>query len=186
MQLHQTILKALGGLQFQRHVSVPPRYQGNAITYEHWNHTDHELVDRLLVEEGGDEITAAHQPEVLPGLLSETAHEWADGAVHELHALRDIWRRRMAGENDGPVLRVELRPQPQTRLVGLPAKDLRVNRFREGGHTVEPGGGGAGRQPAEITVRARDKAVGTGSDVHDDASALRHGLALRQVRPLVR
>src|SRR4029450_2327303 len=178
MQLNQPILEALGGVQLQGYVTVTPRYQGNAVAYEYRHHTDNELVDRLLVEKGGDEITATHQPDVLAWLLAETAHEGADGAVHELHAFRDIWRRRMVGENDGPVLRVELRPQPQTRLVGLPAKDLRVNRFREGGHTVEPGGGGAGCQPAEITVRARDEAVGTGCDVHDDASALRHGSAL--------
>ena len=29
---------------------------------------------------------AAHQPDILAGPLSKTAHEWADCTVHELHA----------------------------------------------------------------------------------------------------
>src|SRR5262249_29569577 len=110
LQLNQTILEALDGVQIQRHVAVPSRYQRNAIPDEHWGHTDDELVDRLLVEKGRDEVAAAHQPDVLARLLSKTADERADGAVHELHAGRDIGRRSMAGKDDDPVLRVELRP----------------------------------------------------------------------------
>ena len=40
----------------------------------------------LLVEKGGDDLAAAHQPDVLAGLLAKTAHEWADDIVDELHA----------------------------------------------------------------------------------------------------
>src|SRR5260370_36789242 len=86
MQLHHTILEAFDGLQIQGHVAVTSRYQWNAIPNEHWGHTDDELVDRLLVKKGGDELAAAHQPDILAGLLSKTAHEWADCTVHELHA----------------------------------------------------------------------------------------------------
>ncbi len=86
MQLNQTIPEAFNGAQIQGHVTVTPRYQWNAIPNEHWDHTDDQLVDRLLVKKGGDEVAAAHQPDILARLLSETAHEWADRAVHELHA----------------------------------------------------------------------------------------------------
>src|SRR6266849_2018945 len=85
MQLNHTILEAFDGLQIQGHVAETSRYQWNAIPNEHWGHTDDELVDRLLVKKGSDELAAAHQPDILARLLSKTAHEWADCTVHELH-----------------------------------------------------------------------------------------------------
>ena len=63
MQLNHTILEAFDGLQIQGHVAVTSRYQWNAIPNKHWGHTDDELVDRLLVKKGGDELASAHQPE---------------------------------------------------------------------------------------------------------------------------
>src|SRR5213594_2867094 len=80
----------------------------------------------------------------------------------------------MTREDDGPTLRVELRPHAQTHLVGLPAKQLRVDRPHEGVHAIETFGSGAGRQPFEITVRTRDVTVRAGCDVDDDVSPLRH------------
>src|SRR3989442_15100638 len=80
----------------------------------------------------------------------------------------------MTGENDGPILRVELRPHAQAHLVGLPSKQLCVYRPHEGAHAIETFGLGARRQPFEVTVRTRDVAVRAGSDVDDDVSALRH------------
>src|SRR6266705_716660 len=80
----------------------------------------------------------------------------------------------MTREDDGPTLRVELRPHAQAHLVGLPAKQLRVDRPHEGVHAIETFGSGAGRQPFETAVRTRDVTVRTGCDVDDDVSALRH------------
>src|SRR6266481_6101308 len=80
----------------------------------------------------------------------------------------------MTREDDGPSLRVELRPHAQAHLVGLPAKQLRVDRPHESAHAIETFGLGAGRQPFEVTVRTRDVAVGAGSDVDDNVSALGH------------
>src|SRR5262249_20088391 len=80
----------------------------------------------------------------------------------------------MTGEDDGPTLRVELRPHAQALLVGLPAKQLRVDRPHEGVQAIEPFGSRAGRQPFEVTVRTRDVTVRAGCDVDDDVSALRH------------
>src|SRR3982751_2313550 len=80
----------------------------------------------------------------------------------------------MTGEDDGPAPRVELRPHAQAHLVGLPAKQLRVDRPHEGVHAIETFGSGAGRQPFEIAVSTRDVTVCAGSDVDDDVSALRH------------
>src|SRR5262245_58037099 len=85
MHLNQPIFESLNGAQLQGHVAVAPRDQWNAIPDEHGDHTDDELVDRLLVEKGGDESASAHQPDVLAGLLSQTAYEGADRTTHELH-----------------------------------------------------------------------------------------------------
>src|SRR5206468_6835760 len=82
-QLNQPILEAFHGVQTQGHVAVTPRDEWNAIANEHRDHPDDELVDRVLVEKRGDELTAAHQPDVLARLLSKTAHERADRTVHE-------------------------------------------------------------------------------------------------------
>src|SRR2546429_6128954 len=109
MQLNHTILEAITGVQLQGHVPMTPRYQGDAVPNENGGHTDDELVDRLRVKKRGDDLATAHQPDILARPLSKTAHEWADCIVHELHARRNVSRRRMTGENDGPTLGVELR-----------------------------------------------------------------------------
>src|SRR5205807_7305141 len=82
----------------------------------------------------------------------------------------------MTGEIDAPTLCIELRPHPQAHLVGLPAKQLRVNRLHEGIHAIETLWCRAGRQPFEIAVGTRDIAVRAGRDVDDDFATLRHGL----------
>src|SRR4051812_11809942 len=85
-ELNHTVLEALDGMQIQWHVAVTSRDQRNTVPNEHRDHTDHELVDRALVEKGADETTAAHQPHILAGLLSKTAHERTDRLAHELDA----------------------------------------------------------------------------------------------------
>src|SRR6266540_7016915 len=85
----------------------------------------------------------------------------------------------MTREDEGPTLRVELRPHAQAHLVRLPAKQHHVDRLHEGVHAIETFGSGAGRQPFEITVRPRDVTVRAGCDVDDDFSALRHEACLR-------
>ena len=85
LQLDQTILEAFGRQQLQGHVTVTTCYQWNAVSNKDWDHADDELVDRVLIEKGGDQIAAAHQPDILAGLLSKTAYEWPNAAVHELN-----------------------------------------------------------------------------------------------------
>src|SRR5439155_20275927 len=150
---NQPILEAFDRLQIQGHVSVTPRDQRNAIANEHGDQADDELVDHLLVKKGGDELPAAHQPDVLARLLSKPAYERADGTVHELHTGRGVRWWRMSGEDDGPtLLGVERCPQSQARLVGLAPEQLRVDRLREGVHAIETLGRGSGRMPFEIAI----------------------------------
>ena len=80
----------------------------------------------------------------------------------------------MTGEDDGPTFRVELRPHAQALLEGLSAKQPGVDRRHESTQAIETLGLGAGRQPFEVTIRARDVAVGACSNMDDDVSAFRH------------
>ena len=59
MKLNHTVIEALDGVQIHEHVAVTPRYERNAILNEHRDHTDDDLVDRVFVKKGGDELTAA-------------------------------------------------------------------------------------------------------------------------------
>jgi hypothetical protein len=54
------------------------------------NHT----ILETFVKKGGDEIAAAHLPDILARLLSETAHKWRDCTAHKFHPGRGIgwWR----------------------------------------------------------------------------------------------
>lgn len=86
MQLNQTIDEAFTGAQLQLHVTMTPGYQWNSVPNEYRNDTDYELVNGVFIEKGGDELSAAHQPDILARLLSKMAYEWTDCAIHELHA----------------------------------------------------------------------------------------------------
>jgi hypothetical protein len=86
VQLNYTVLEALNVVQLQWDVAVTACYERNTVSNEHWYYTDDELVDCLLVEKGGDELAAAHQPYILARLLLKMAYELADSTAHELHA----------------------------------------------------------------------------------------------------
>src|SRR5882762_6687854 len=84
MQLNHTVFETINGVQIQGHVTMTPRYQWDAVSNENRGYRDDELVDRPCVKKRGDDLATAHQPDILARLLSKTAHEWADGIVHEL------------------------------------------------------------------------------------------------------
>src|SRR5947207_11218354 len=102
MQLNDTVLEAIHGGQLQGYVTMTPRDQRDAVPNEHGDHTDGELVDRLRVEKRGDDLATAHQPDVLAGLFSQMAHQWADGIIHELHLCRSVSRPGMTGADEVP------------------------------------------------------------------------------------
>src|SRR5437667_864431 len=89
MQLNDTILEAINRVQVQGHVTVTPRQQWDPLPDENGGHTNDELVDRPRVKKRGDDLAAAHQPDILARPLAKTAHEWADCIVHELQRLTE-------------------------------------------------------------------------------------------------
>src|SRR5438445_115253 len=71
MQLNDAVRKLSYTEQAERHLTVPRCKEGNAFTNESWHHGDDELVNRVLVEEGPDDLASAHHPDVLASLRAE-------------------------------------------------------------------------------------------------------------------
>ena len=78
VKLNQPAFKPLGRTQGQGDVAVTSRDQRDAVSDEHWNDADDELVDSIRVEKRGDDLAAAHQPNILACPFSKAIHEWAD------------------------------------------------------------------------------------------------------------
>ena len=171
--LYQAIIEAFDGEQLQRHVALAPGYQWDALSNKNWGHTNDELVDRLFVKKGSDDVATAHQPDILAGLRAKAAYEWVDGLAYKLHTRGGVSRRGLAGEDD-VAIRVELRPHAQARFVGLSAKHYRINCSHKGVHAIEAFGSGARRQPFEVAVGARYVTISTGADVDDDFAWICH------------
>src|ERR687887_509636 len=73
---------------------MPRCNEGNAFPDERRHDGDNELVNRVLVEEGPDDLTSAHHPDVLASLLAEAFGKDADRVRHELDAGRHGCRSR--------------------------------------------------------------------------------------------
>jgi hypothetical protein len=57
--------------QAERHLTMPRCKEGHAFTDEGWHDGDDELVNRVLVQEGPDDLASAHHPDVLASLRAE-------------------------------------------------------------------------------------------------------------------
>src|SRR5437764_13194630 len=134
MDLNQPVFEAFHGAQLEAHLPVAPCNQRNALSNEPGSHADHELVDDVLVETGGDKVAAAHQPDILAGLLAQTTNERADRLAHEFDTCRRVRWGRVTREDDRPILPVELGTELHALVVGFPAQQHRVDRFHEGVH----------------------------------------------------
>src|SRR4051812_20821613 len=109
----------------------------DAVADEDGHDADHELVDRLCIEERGDDLAAAHEPDVLARLRPQSAHERADCLVHELDAARHAGRWRLVREDDRPLRPIELAAELEAFLISLSAEYVGVDRLHEIAHAVE-------------------------------------------------
>src|SRR5260370_39258127 len=73
MQLNDAVRKLLYPEQAERHLAMPRCKKGNAFPNEGRHDGDDELVDRLLVQKGPDDLASAHHPDVLAGLQAEAS-----------------------------------------------------------------------------------------------------------------
>src|SRR5712691_4148575 len=126
-KLDETIFKPFGRLQRQRDVKVTSRYERNAISDKYRNDANDELVDRLRIKKRGDDFTAAHQPDIFALAFSKSIHVHTDCLVCEFDGWRSIFWTLMTREDDRSILGIELCSHAQTRFVGLPAKQFRID-----------------------------------------------------------
>jgi hypothetical protein len=63
---------------------MPRCNERNSFADEHRDNADDELVNRALIEEGPDDLTSTHQPDVLASLLAEALGKGTDRLGNEL------------------------------------------------------------------------------------------------------
>jgi hypothetical protein len=173
-KLDETVLKPFGRPQRQRDVTVTSAYKRNAISDKCRNDANDELVDRLRIKKGGDDFTAAHQPDISALALAKSIREHTNCLVREFDGRWSSCGTWMTREDDGSTLGIELCSHAQTRFVGLPAEHFRIDGSHECVDPVKTRWRWASGQPFEVAVRPRDVSISARRDVDDDFSLVRH------------
>src|SRR2546426_12782983 len=78
MQLNDTVRKLSYTEQAELHLTMPRCKEGNPFTDEGWHDGDEELVNRVLVQEGPDDLASAHHPDILATLRPEAFGKGTD------------------------------------------------------------------------------------------------------------
>src|SRR2546426_10566142 len=99
MQLNDTVRKLSYTEQAELHLTRPRCKEGNAFADEGWHDGDDELVNRVLVQEGPDDLASAHHPDVLASVRAESFGKSADRPGDEADAGGHGSRRRPTGEH---------------------------------------------------------------------------------------
>src|SRR2546426_8690219 len=99
-------------------------HKGNAFPDEGRHDGEDELVDRVLVEEGGDDLASAHHPDVFAGLLAEPFGKGSDRLSDEVDASGHGSRRLPPGEHVVHVVCTEGRAHLEAPVEGLAPKNL--------------------------------------------------------------
>jgi len=106
---------------------MPGCNEGNAFPDERRHDADDELVDRVLVQEGPDDLTSAHHPDVLARLLVEAFGKGPDRLGDELDAGRHGCGGRSAREHIMHVICAERRAHLYTLVEGLATENLGID-----------------------------------------------------------
>src|SRR5215472_16371364 len=141
---------------------MPRCKEGNTFSNEDWDDCNDELINHSVVQEGPDDFTSAHQPDVLATLGAEAFGEGTDRLGDEL----DAWRYGRGGRSprEHKVQRTctEARTHLQTPVESLATEDLDIRRQLEFREAVKALWSWSFRKPIEIaigsshiTVRAR-------------------------------
>ena len=149
---------------------MPRRHEGNAFPDERRHDGDDELVNRVLVKEGPDDLASAHHPDVLASLLAQAFGKGPDRLCDELDAGGRRCRGRPAREHIMHVIRAKARAHLHTQVEGLAAENLGVNGARKFRQTVEALWGRTSCQPIKIAIGSSDVAVRAGRNIDDDFS----------------
>ena len=101
--------------------------EGNAFADERRHDGDDELVNRVLVKEGSDDLTSAHHPDVLASLLAEALGKGPDRFRDKLDPGGDGYRGSPTREDVVYVLRCEARTHLHTQVEGLATQNFGVD-----------------------------------------------------------
>ena len=155
------------------------RHEWNALADERGNDMDVELVDLVSVEKGGNQLAAAHHPNVFSRRGTETSRKCLHRLGHEFDApcrpFRWLPREHVMRELrvEHPLFLAFLLVIGKNPVVSFAAPQDRVNRGVERVHAVIEFAGSS-IQPFDITVWPGDVAVGAGCNVDDDFSMCFH------------
>ena len=169
-QLNDAVRKLLYTEQAERHRAMPRCKEWNAFPDEGWHDGDDELVNRVLVQEGPDDLASTHHPDVLASLRAEAFGEGTDRLGDEVDAGGHGSRRRPPREHIVHGSRTEARAHLQTPVKGLTAEDLGIGGALEFRETVEALWSRPFRQPIEIAIWSSHVAVRARRNIHDDFS----------------
>src|SRR5262245_19347741 len=133
-----------------------------------------ELVNRALVEEGADDLAAAHHPDVLASLRTEAFDKGTDRLGNEFDAGGHGRRRRVPGKHVVPGTCTEARAQLPTPVERLAAENLGIDGALKVRQTVEAFWSRPFCEPIEIAVGPGHVAVRARRDVHDGFSLGHH------------
>ena len=174
VRLDNAVRESLHRQQAERHLPMSRSYQRYAFADERRDEADDELIDRTFIEEGSDELAAAHHPQILSGLSAQPFREPTYRLRYETDADRDRWRWRLTREHVVHVICTEARAHLDTQVECLSAENLRVDRAHEFWQTIKTFRRRTIRQPVDVSVRSSDVTISARRDVNDDFS-LRHG-----------
>jgi hypothetical protein len=149
---------------------MPRCKKGNTFPDEGWHDGDDELVNRGLIQEGPDDLTSAHHPDVLADLSAEAFGKGTDRLGDEVDARGHGSRRRLPREHIVHGICTEMRAHLQTPVEGLAAEDLGIGGALEFRETVEALWSWPFRQPIEIAIGSSHEAVRARRKIDDDFS----------------
>src|SRR5262249_29505567 len=127
MQLHNAIWEFLRRSQLQRHLTMLRRNEGNAFAEERRHNAEDEFIDRILIEEGPDDLTTAHEPDILARLLTNVLDKALDWFFDKFEAGRGGCRLAVR-ENVMRLVLLEARAEFHAYVIGLAPKNLGIDR----------------------------------------------------------
>src|SRR5262249_37436981 len=156
--------------QAERHFTMPGCKKRNTFPDEGWHDRDDELINRILVQEGSDDLTSSHHPDVLASLLAQAFGKVSDRLGDEVDARGHGSGRRSPREHIMHGICTKARAHLQAPIEGLAAEDLGVGGALELRETVETPWSWPLRQPIEIAIRSSQVTVRARCDIDDDFS----------------
>src|SRR2546427_1511280 len=157
------------------------RHQRYALTDEGGNDVNVELIDLAGVEERGDQLSAAHHPDMLSRRRAQTPRKGFHWLRDEFHA-RGRFLRRLPREHVIGDLLVKpaafdalLLPIIESPVVGLASQKDGVNSRVERAHAVIEARPAI--EPFHVAIRPGDVTVGAGGYIDDDLSPCFHDVS---------